>query len=470
MTTPGCYFLVVMAVVASALDEARVAGLVEKQALGMVSKDEAVELRRFEAQRPTNVTDERLRTYLLSLRRNGSTMAAQGAPTSCESREWREQRRWAELALARKEPEHSLRVALARRRETNFSTTTTTLENCTERSPTFRARSSSGPTFLWSLPGSGNTWVRILFEAATGLYSGSIYFDKNLYHGGLQGEFGPTKTLEECAQYSVIKAHPHIFLNVVKRRCGGGGPGNLLLWRLDYCSLRVNRVVLLVRHPWSTAWADFQRKTFQSHVDGARFDAKGKLVVEDRWKSKWVRAALEYAQKWANAWKVGDESFRDWTDQHSPESFFVLRFEDLLNPRRRVAALEDAVDFAGLANYATVSSIACAFQSKRSTAFKRHAGHSVMANKKNPRGGGAKKKQGQHRPPPFVNPKKKKRNTPTPRGVPPRNKRGLLEEEAQTLDRGSPSALMAWQAVPAPQRNRATTLVRPVATLLGYLV
>lgn len=40
------------------------------------------------------------------------------------------------------------------------------------------------PVALASYPGSGNTWVRYLIEAASGVYTGSIYKDANLY---LQG-------------------------------------------------------------------------------------------------------------------------------------------------------------------------------------------------------------------------------------------------------------------------------------------
>jgi hypothetical protein len=38
---------------------------------------------------------------------------------------------------------------------------------------------------LASYPGSGNTWVRYLIEAASGIYTGSIYKDANLYFEGM---------------------------------------------------------------------------------------------------------------------------------------------------------------------------------------------------------------------------------------------------------------------------------------------
>ena len=43
-------------------------------------------------------------------------------------------------------------------------------------------------TILTSFPGSGNTWARLLIEDATGFYTGSVYDDGTLYHGGMIGE------------------------------------------------------------------------------------------------------------------------------------------------------------------------------------------------------------------------------------------------------------------------------------------
>lgn len=75
------------------------------------------------------------------------------------------------------------------------------------------------PVFLYTFPGSGNTWTRLLLEYATGYYSGSVYGDKRLLpmfpgnrcgllvrylrHLCIIGEnvCGP--------MVSVIKAHPH---------------------------------------------------------------------------------------------------------------------------------------------------------------------------------------------------------------------------------------------------------------------
>jgi len=42
-----------------------------------------------------------------------------------------------------------------------------------------------GKTALVSYPGSGNTWLRHLIEMASGVFTGSVYFDENLYSRGV---------------------------------------------------------------------------------------------------------------------------------------------------------------------------------------------------------------------------------------------------------------------------------------------
>ena len=52
----------------------------------------------------------------------------------------------------------------------------------------FMNTTSHGPVALVSLPGSGNTWLRGLLEAATGVCTGSLFCDKVLQASGMCGE------------------------------------------------------------------------------------------------------------------------------------------------------------------------------------------------------------------------------------------------------------------------------------------
>ena len=46
-----------------------------------------------------------------------------------------------------------------------------------------------GPvTALWSVPGSGNTWVRYLIQHVTGYFTGAIYNDNTLKKSDFPGE------------------------------------------------------------------------------------------------------------------------------------------------------------------------------------------------------------------------------------------------------------------------------------------
>lgn len=380
-------------------------------------------------------------------------------PPDCHEGKWLEQKTWKERSVIKRnrEPGESLGAAMARREarlEPDDEALNTSL--CVVKRPTtFRSKASfSEVVLLWSFPGSGNTWARMLFEAATSIYTGSIYRDKSLAPS-LKGELGPTVTKEDCEQYSVIKAHPHIFLNL-HHACG--------TWRFDVCDQSIDKVILLVRHPFSAAWADFQRKTFRSHTKGALFSANGKLIVQKYWLGHWQKEALEYARKWANLWKAGDESFRDWMDLHSPDTYFLLRFEDLQDSSIRVGELKHAIAFAGLDSYTTPSSIACAFDDSKSSAFKRPntTRRSPIAPKP--------PKQFKRKPAPRRGPLNKKRR---PGGshrrllfgspVPVRDETSLPQSPA------SPTALMAWKTLPLGQQKRAADLVRAPAALLGYI-
>ena len=46
----------------------------------------------------------------------------------------------------------------------------------------FKDKDKRLPPLLYTFPGSGNTWGRLLIEYATGIYSGSVYNDKVSQH------------------------------------------------------------------------------------------------------------------------------------------------------------------------------------------------------------------------------------------------------------------------------------------------
>lgn len=57
-------------------------------------------------------------------------------------------------------------------------------------------------TFLASYPCSGNTWMRVLIEQLTGIYTGSMYTDKDLKRIGFEGEGN-----KDPSQVVMVKTH-----------------------------------------------------------------------------------------------------------------------------------------------------------------------------------------------------------------------------------------------------------------------
>ncbi|XP_039251259.2 sialate:O-sulfotransferase 1-like [Styela clava] len=133
--------------------------------------------------------------------------------------------------------------------------------NCSHReymnkginSPEIIENSPIPRTGLVSTPGCGNTWTRHLIEQATGLWTGSVYHDEQLYQGGLDGEF------EKCRTNStiVIKAHQ---------------PRHAENCRFD-------RVILLVRDLNRAFLSEFNRRSSGSHVGVA----DSKVFPTKRW-------------------------------------------------------------------------------------------------------------------------------------------------------------------------------------------
>ena len=83
-----------------------------------------------------------------------------------------------------------------------------------------------------SLPGSGNTWVRLLLEDATGIYTGSVYIDKSLGKSGFLGEY------EDQESGTTIAVKCHGFNGMALR---GIAKGAILLVRFNKTSLVQSR-------------------------------------------------------------------------------------------------------------------------------------------------------------------------------------------------------------------------------------
>jgi len=108
---------------------------------------------------------------------------------------------------------------------------------------------------LVSYPGSGNSWVRLLLETTSGIYSGSVSCDTSYVQAGMVGEGVNSNVI-------VVKAHFKI-------------PSNLLH----------DRIIYLIRNPFTALVADWKRyvsKKFAKntrHVNEVGQEYFGKYVV-----------------------------------------------------------------------------------------------------------------------------------------------------------------------------------------------
>ena len=102
----------------------------------------------------------------------------------------------------------------------------------------------AGPTTaLASFPGSGNTWLRYLVQQATGYLTGSVYKDYALLKNGFPAE--------NVSNGSVLMVKTHEF-----------GPE---------ARSQFDRVILLVRDPFSSLRAEFNRRS-GGHTGHASID------------------------------------------------------------------------------------------------------------------------------------------------------------------------------------------------------
>jgi len=215
------------------------------------------------------------------------------------------------------------------------------------------------PPLLYSFPGSGNTWVRLLLDFSTGVYSGSVYSDSALFDV-LPGEAVCNKRV------SVIKAHPHIQTykilnagNLLPGKCTEGGVQ------------RFDRAIFLLRDPFYAIWSEFQRRRSGSHVGGiprTRFS-------DEKWRSHRGFLSLKYKEMMANEYAGLLKSL-------APADVFVVKYEDLKNPITRESTLEGLVRFVDV-NSSFPSSragdirkrIHCAFSSAEKAGIRRRPAH-----------------------------------------------------------------------------------------------
>lgn len=180
------------------------------------------------------------------------------------------------------------------------------------------------PPILYSFPGSGNTWVRLLVEHATGYYTSSPYMDKSLlplFPG--EFSFSNNKTV-------LLKLHPQIT----------GYP---------YPSFLLNHsTVVLLRDPFASIWSNYNIHKTRTHSKPVPMTLFNK-ERNSYWPFFANRTACYYAKIWVkHYYKIAAQ-----------QKHLFIRYEDLLDSSTKYRVLGELVDFLGFST--SEDRIKCAF-------------------------------------------------------------------------------------------------------------
>ena len=323
---------------------------------------------------------------------------------------------------------------------TSLVATTTTMNNTTGRTCKISERSQCATRYpplkfipktekkadvmLLSFPGSGNTWLRLLVEHATGYFSGSVDVNDAELMRAMPGTFPlPFSLIPHPIPLHPTPLHPTpspsplpFLLPIApsgESVCDSrvvfvkGHPGDLALNQMNHiwvtnraqhhkCGeggiFKFTRAIYLVRDARKAMIADFQRHVTQSHTgyvvkssdDGMAVGkvsdaaAGGKTIIGSRSKAtNAIEPSQPFQPQIQRPFNLSE--FTDYVDIASrqyeekyqsiilpvianwtQEDLLIIRFEDLLNRTTRTKVLQDVVNFLRLPDV-DPSRLHCAF-------------------------------------------------------------------------------------------------------------
>merc|ERR1711935_236777 len=137
---------------------------------------------------------------------------------------------------------------------------------------------------LASFPGSGNTWVRLLLEDASGFYTGSVYTDKSLGRSGFIGEY------EDKRAKNTIAVKCHGFNGLVSK---GEAQG----------------VILLIRNPYDAILAEWNRRRSPKPTENGEDTHTGMAPPALFNSTLWTKQCAGYTHRWTEL----HEKYAKWT-------------------------------------------------------------------------------------------------------------------------------------------------------------
>ena len=163
------------------------------------------------------------------------------------------------------------------------------------------------PALLWTFPGSGNTWARMIIESGTGFFSGALYDDSSLrtvFPG--EGKCGPNVV--------IVKSHHKI---------------EEIRQFSNNCHIKpFNRAIVIIRDPFDAIFAEYQRLwlTENKRRDDSHF---GKISAS-QFKIDHFKQKLPELCRWYH--RLESHDYPIFLSDHGANSILFIKFENLTHP------------------------------------------------------------------------------------------------------------------------------------------
>ncbi|EGD73997.1 hypothetical protein PTSG_05694 [Salpingoeca rosetta] len=176
------------------------------------------------------------------------------------------------------------------------------------------------PPLLLTLPGSGNTWFRMLLEYGTGFFSSSVYNDFKLKEV-MPGELRCDNTT------IVVKSHMHLgsYDPEVYNKLFKMQPGELAHGYPCRELRPFDSVIGIIRDPFHAALAEATRQLTGGHASGISRSRFHNMPQSDI-----ARRLVTQCEMWAHYMKEYQRLLRDGFVV--ARNFILIRFEDMTSP------------------------------------------------------------------------------------------------------------------------------------------
>jgi hypothetical protein len=203
-------------------------------------------------------------------------------------------------------------------------------------------QSTQPPAVLYSFPGAGSIFTRLLIEYSFGIYSSTLHRDPSL-----STTFPADGVCN--ASVSVLEAFNSVPL---KSLISGDG----FIGENQKCKKFINkitRMILLIRDPYEAIWAEFQHrvtKSFTTSVPKADFS-------QDRWNTLVSRLTYSYLELVTVQYREAEKLL--------PDTIHYVKYEDFWNDNQKFVTLRKLARFLSLPpsvpGIEVVKRLSCAF-------------------------------------------------------------------------------------------------------------